>query len=115
MNEFNKMNFTEEQCEYLEKMLAENNTEALLSEIKNRTKPAVIDCIKAISMMSKKATEVYGDDYQLDDHPLVGVFDNATIVMLKNEAEKEIRTLVTGDRPLMFDKSLNIYRSNDEE
>ena len=74
----------------------------------------LVNVPNAIGMLTDKAIEVYGGEVSLDE-PIIGVFDNGTIVM--EMVERDMRTIVTADKPLHIHARIDMFHpvsENDE-
>lgn len=63
---------------------------------------------KAIQMMITEVEKETGEKFVLDDRELVGVFNDAVVMVRMDEEDGELKIRVVAGEPMKFDHSLNL-------
>lgn len=61
----------------------------------------------ALEMVMSKAKEMYGDEIELEDNPIVAAFDNCTVII--GTEEQNLKVHFSGDIPLKISAKVDAY------
>lgn len=70
----------------------------------------VVTVSDALEMAMSKAKELYGDNLNLEDSPIIAAFENCTAVI--SAEEQNLKVQFTGDTPLEFLSKVDVYISD---
>lgn len=67
----------------------------------------VVSVSDALGMVMSKAKEMYGDEIDLEDNPIVATFDNCTVII--ETEEQNLKVHFSGDIPLIISAKVDAY------